>query len=83
MQATGKTPKVPRGENTQCVADAEFVDLAAVYIHMIHITQVVLKPKACWINAEPGFHRALEIDPRELWEDICQRSRARQNHKFV
>ena len=56
--------KVPRKNNSQRVADAEFVDLVAMYIHMVHITQVVLKPKACWIKAEPGFHRALEIDPK-------------------
>ena len=69
--------KVPRGNN-QRVADAEFVDLVAVYIHMVHITQVVLKPKACWIKAEPGFHRALEIDPDEPWDDVCARSKERR-----
>ena len=69
--------KVPRGNN-QRVADAEFVDLVAVYIHMVHITQVVLKPRVCWIKAEPGFHRALEIDPHEPWGDICARSKERR-----
>ena len=56
------------------------MDLFAVYIHMIHITEVGLKPRDCWIKAEPGFHRALEIDPGEPWGDICKRSRARQFH---
>ena len=73
----GTTQTLRRGQK-QRIAKKECVDLAAVYIHMVHISQVVLKPAACETLAEPGFHPLLEIDPYENWQSICARSQERQ-----
>ena len=62
----------------QRVADEEFVDLAYVYILMVHISHLYDRGRGECVSAEPGFHPALEIDPHEPWETIAQRSQARQ-----
>ena len=62
----------------QRIANQEFVDLAYVYILMVHISHLYDRGRGEYVTAEPGFHPALEIDPHEAWGTIEQRSRARQ-----
>ena len=54
------------------------MDLAAVYICMVHISHVYMRPRCEYVACEPGFHPALEIDPHEPWEVITARSHARR-----
>jgi hypothetical protein len=72
------------GSNTtQRVADASHVSLHSVLFHIMHVSELIGADKSLWLNAEPGFHPLLELDPYEPWEAIVQRSRERQNLTFV
>ena len=82
MLATGKKTCLKRGQE-QKITDPEFLVLRAVYVHMVHISHLYLRPRSEWVTAEPGFHPALEIDPMEPWADILQRSKDRRFEAFT
>ena len=82
MQATGKKTCLKRGQE-QKITDPEFLELRAVYVHMVHISHLYLRPRSEWVTAEPGFHPALEIDPLEPWETILKRSKERRYQAFT
>ena len=45
-------------------------------LHVIHASQMLKMPKAAVVNAEPGWLPTLELDPKETWEKIQERSRS-------
>jgi hypothetical protein len=44
---------------------------------MVHVLEVVSSPRDVRTAVEPGYNRLWEIDPKEPWEDVLERS-ARQ-----
>ena len=58
----------------QFVAESEFVKVNAVYVHMIHVLEVVSSSRDVQIAVEPGYDRQWEIDPTEPWSDVLARS---------
>ena len=58
----------------QYIADAEFVKVNAVYVHMIHVLELVSSPRDVRIQMEPGYDRLWEIDPEEPWQSVLDRS---------
>ncbi len=58
----------------QFVADSQFVNVNAVYVHMIHVLEVVSSSRDVQIAVEPGYDRQWEIDPTEPWSDVLARS---------
>jgi hypothetical protein len=84
QKATGVASvlKVSGGADQRCF-QPDYVRLRCVYVHMIHVVDFHMFPKDCWLTAEPGFHRALELDPDEDWEVVAERSFQRRLHKWL
>lgn len=49
----------------------------AMYIHMVHVTELARQPKDFFCSAEPGFHPALELGPHQSWQELEALSRCR------
>ena len=62
----------------QFVAESEFVKVNAVYVHMIHVLELVSSAKEVRLSIEPAYDRLWEIDPEEPWQRVLDRS-ARQS----
>jgi hypothetical protein len=59
----------------QRICDQKHCLVNAVYIHQVHIMEMIASEAAWFYNVEPGFSFLLELDPDESMETITERSR--------
>ena len=52
-----------------------YCKLNAVYIHQIHISEVLCSAKDQWWNVESGFDPKLEISPESTWQEVINLSK--------